>query len=151
MEGWRKGKILFFFLIFFLRWTIFKLFIEFVTILLLFYGVCFFWPQGTWLLASWVGMEPTLLGRQILNHWRIREVLRRGFLSEEEDEKRRRQKRVSGTGSGEGRIRAAISRPRNFPLAGFWCSPQMSSPSPVLTQLDPNSPRFEAQLLPPPA
>ena len=86
--------------------------------------MCFFWPQGTWLLASWVGMEPTLLGRQILNHWRIREVLRRGFLSEEEEEKRRRQKRVSGTGSREGRIRAAISRPETFPWQVFDAHPK---------------------------
>ena len=28
-------------------WTIFKVFIEFITVLFLFY-VLFFWPQGTW-------------------------------------------------------------------------------------------------------
>ena len=32
-------------------WTIFKVFIEFVTILLLFY-VLFFWPGGMWDLSS---------------------------------------------------------------------------------------------------
>ena len=32
-------------------WTIFKVFIEFVTILLLFY-VLVFWPRGTWDLSS---------------------------------------------------------------------------------------------------
>ena len=36
---------------FFLMWTIFKGFIEFVTILLLFY-VLVFWPRGTWDLSS---------------------------------------------------------------------------------------------------
>ena len=38
-------NILLFF--FFLVWTIFKVFIEFVAILLLFY-VLVFWPQGMW-------------------------------------------------------------------------------------------------------
>ena len=37
--------------IFLLIWTIFKVFIEFVTILLLFY-VLFFWPRSTWDLSS---------------------------------------------------------------------------------------------------
>ena len=36
-----------FFKRFWLMWTIFKVFIEFVTILLLFY-VLVFWPRGTW-------------------------------------------------------------------------------------------------------
>ena len=36
---------------FFLMWTIFKVFTEFVTILLLFY-VLVFWPRGTWDLSS---------------------------------------------------------------------------------------------------
>ena len=43
--------LLFFFLRFFLMWTIFKVFIEFVTILLLFY-VLVFWPRGMWDLSS---------------------------------------------------------------------------------------------------
>ena len=38
-------------------WTIFKVFIEFVTILLLFY-VLVFWPQGMWDLPG-PGIEPT--------------------------------------------------------------------------------------------
>ena len=65
----------FFFLRFFLMWTIFKVFIEFVTILLLFY-VLVFWPRGMWDLSS-----PTrnrtrtpFIGRRSLNHWTPREV-----------------------------------------------------------------------------
>ena len=41
----------FFFKIFFSMWTIFKVFIDFVTALLLFY-VLVFWPQGMWDLSS---------------------------------------------------------------------------------------------------
>ena len=37
--------------IFFLMWTVLKVFIEFVAILLLFY-VLFFWPRGMWDLSS---------------------------------------------------------------------------------------------------
>ena len=57
-------------------WTIFKIFIEFVIILLLFY-VFFSWPQGTWDLSC-----PTrdqthtpYIARQNLNHWTTREFL----------------------------------------------------------------------------
>ena len=64
-----------FFLKIFLMWTIFKVFIDFVTILLLF-CVLFFWPQGMWDLSS-----PTrdrtctpCIGRWSLNHWTTREV-----------------------------------------------------------------------------
>ena len=61
--------------IFFLRWIIFKVFIEFVTILLLFY-VLVFWLQGMWDLSSptrdWI-LTPCI-GRQSLNHWTTREV-----------------------------------------------------------------------------
>ena len=39
-------------------WTIFKVFIEFVTILLLF-SVLVFWPQGTWDPSSPTGIKPT--------------------------------------------------------------------------------------------
>ena len=46
---------LFFF--FFLMWTIFKVFIEFVIILLLFY-VLVFWPWGMWDLSTPTGIEP---------------------------------------------------------------------------------------------
>ena len=40
-----KNLVGFFFRFLFLMWTIFKVFIEFVTILLLFYTL-FFWPGG---------------------------------------------------------------------------------------------------------
>ena len=56
-------------------WTIFKVFTEFVTILLLFY-VLGLWPGAMWDLSS-----PTrdrtrtpCIGRQSLNHWTTREV-----------------------------------------------------------------------------
>ena len=45
-------NILGFFLRFFLMWIIFKVFIEFVTILLLFYVLAFYWLRGTWDLSS---------------------------------------------------------------------------------------------------
>ena len=71
----------FFFLKIFMMWTIFKVFIEFVTILLLFY-VLVFWPGGMWDLSS-----PTrdrthtpCMGRRSLNHWTTREVPKRSFL-----------------------------------------------------------------------
>ena len=61
---------------FFLMWIIFKVFVEFVTTLLLFY-VLFFCPQGMWDLSS-----PTrdqthtpYIGRQtLINKWTVREV-----------------------------------------------------------------------------
>ena len=60
---------------FFLRCTNLKVFIDFVTILLLFY-VLVFWPRGLWDLSS-----PTrdrthtiYIGRQSLNYWTTREV-----------------------------------------------------------------------------
>ena len=56
-------------------WTIFRVFIEFVTILLLFH-VLVFWLRGMWDLSS-----PTrdrtctpCIGRRSLNHWTAREV-----------------------------------------------------------------------------
>ena len=56
-------------------WTIFKVFIEFITILLLFY-VFFFWSQGTWDLSSptkdWTCTP--CIGKWSLNHWTTREV-----------------------------------------------------------------------------
>ena len=55
-------------------WTIFKVFIEFVTILLLF---CFAsWPRGTWDLSSLTrgGTCTPCIGRRSLNHWTTREV-----------------------------------------------------------------------------
>ena len=51
-------------------WTVFKVFVEFVTILLLF-CVLVFWPQGMWDLSS-PTRERTCTpctGRQSLNHW----------------------------------------------------------------------------------
>ena len=63
--------------LFFLMWIIFKVFIEFVTISLLFY-VLFFWPRGMWDLSS-----PTrdqthtpCTGRRNLNQCTTREVPR---------------------------------------------------------------------------
>ena len=70
---WRKFKIsnfkntsigflhflLFLVVVFFLMWTILKVFIEFMTILLLFY-VLFFWPQGMWDLSSSTGDQTAL-------------------------------------------------------------------------------------------
>ena len=40
-------------------WTIFKVFIEFVTILLLFYVLFFFGPEACGILAPRPGIEPT--------------------------------------------------------------------------------------------
>ena len=60
---------------FFLMWTIFKLFSEFVTILLLFYAL-FFWLWGMWDLSSLTRDQTHTLcvGRWSLNHWTDREV-----------------------------------------------------------------------------
>ena len=61
---------------FFLMWTIFKVFIECVTILLLFY-VLFFWQRGMGDLCypTRDGTLTPCVGRQSLNHWNAREVL----------------------------------------------------------------------------
>ena len=64
-----------FFLRFILMWTIFKVFVEFVTILLLFY-VLVFWLRGMWDLSP-PTRDRTLtpcIGKQSLNHWTTREV-----------------------------------------------------------------------------
>ena len=57
-------------------WTILKVFIEFVTTLLLFY-VLVFWPPGMWDLISptrnWTLI--TCVGRWSLSHWTAREIL----------------------------------------------------------------------------
>ena len=45
----------------FLMWIIFKVFVEFVTILLLFYA---FWPQGMWDLTPQPGIKPALCTRR---------------------------------------------------------------------------------------
>ena len=83
-----------FFLIDFLTWTIFKVFIEFVTILLLFYVLVFwpcfiefvtilllfyvlvFWPRGMWDFSSPTRdrTQTPCIGRWSFNHWTAREV-----------------------------------------------------------------------------
>ena len=57
-------------------WIIFKVFIEFVTIVLLFVKFCFFWPKGMWGLSSLTkdGICTTCVGKQDLNPWTTREV-----------------------------------------------------------------------------
>ena len=63
-------KISFLFFSFFFMWTILKIFIEFVTTLLLFYGLVF-WPQkacGILTLDQGWNSHPCI-GRQSLNHW----------------------------------------------------------------------------------
>ena len=59
----------------FLMWTIFKVFIEFVTILLLFY-VLVFWPRAMWDLSSRTRDRncTPCIGRRSLKHWTAREV-----------------------------------------------------------------------------
>ena len=58
-----------------LMWTINTVFIEFVTILLLFFALVF-WPRGMWDLSSptrdWT--HTPCIGRWSLNHWTVREV-----------------------------------------------------------------------------
>ena len=65
--------------IYFLMWTIFKVSIEFVTILSLF-CVLVFWPQGMWDLNSLTrGQTHTpCIGRWSPNHWTTREVPKSG-------------------------------------------------------------------------
>ena len=60
----------------FLMWTIFKVFIEYVTMLLLFY-VLIFWPQSMWDFSSPARDQAhtPCIGRQSLNHWTTREGL----------------------------------------------------------------------------
>ena len=62
-------------------WTIFEVFIEFVTILFLLYALVF-WPQGMWDLISLTRYQTHTLcnGRQNLNHWTTRKVLFSPFL-----------------------------------------------------------------------
>ena len=57
-------------------WTIFKVFIDFVTILLLFFYVLVFWPQGMWDLSSLTRdrTRTPCFGRRSLNHRTAREV-----------------------------------------------------------------------------
>ena len=65
----------FFFNIFFLMWTIVKVFIEFVTILLLF-CILVLWPQGMWDLTSLIRdrIYVPYIGKQSLHQWTTREV-----------------------------------------------------------------------------
>ena len=59
---------------FFLMWTIFKVFSEFVTMLFLFY-VLSFCPQGMWNLCSLIRIKPTLPALEgSLNHRTSKEV-----------------------------------------------------------------------------
>ena len=72
---WYLISFIFFFWDFFLMWTIFKVFTEFVTILLLFY-VLVFWLWGMWDPSS-LTRDRTCTpctGRQSLTHWFTREV-----------------------------------------------------------------------------
>ena len=57
-------------------WTIFKVFTEFVTILVLFYVLVFWGPQAMWDLNSPTRGQtyPPCTGRQSLHHWATREV-----------------------------------------------------------------------------
>ena len=63
------------FLKIFKMWTILKVFIEFVTILLLFYGLVF-WLQGMWDLSSLTRDQThtSCIIRGSLNHWTAREL-----------------------------------------------------------------------------
>ena len=63
------------FFFFFFLWTISKVFIEFVTILLLFY-VLVFWPQGMWNLNSPTRDQTRTpcVERRNLNHWTAQDV-----------------------------------------------------------------------------
>ena len=63
-----------FFQIFFM-WTIFKVFIEFVIVMLLFY-VLIFWQQGVQDLSSLTRNQTSTpcIGRRRLNHWTSKEV-----------------------------------------------------------------------------
>ena len=80
-KGWKEDAVFFLEFFFFLMWTIFKVFIEFVTILLLFY-VLVFWPQGMWDLSSPARdrTRTPCTGRRSLNHWTAREVLEDALL-----------------------------------------------------------------------
>ena len=77
---WSDFRTCFFLSFFFLMWTILKVFIEFVTILLL-PCVLNFWPWGMWKLSSqtrnWT--HTSCIGRQSLNHWMAREEPRAHF------------------------------------------------------------------------
>ena len=61
------------FLKIFFMWTIFKVFTEFVTILLLFY-ILVFWPQGMWDLSSLTRDWTSCMKGEVLNRWIFRQV-----------------------------------------------------------------------------
>ena len=64
--------------------TIFKVFIEFVTLLLLFYGFWLLGQEACRILVPWPGTEPTLpaLKGEVLDHWTASEVHRLNFFLE---------------------------------------------------------------------
>ena len=69
---------------FFLMWTILKVFIKFVTVLLLFYALVF-GCQECEILVPWPGIElkPSALeGKESLKHWTTREVPAHLFLNQ---------------------------------------------------------------------
>ena len=59
----------------FVCWFVFRVFFEFVVILLLFY-VLVFWPRGMWDLSSLTRDQTRTpcIGKQSPNHWTTREV-----------------------------------------------------------------------------
>ena len=57
--------VLFFYDFLFLMWTIFKVFTESVKVLFLFY-VLVFGPQGTWIFAAQIGIEPTAPAMEVI-------------------------------------------------------------------------------------
>ena len=74
INAWQHDSTCFFFTV--LLWTIFKVFIKSVTVLILFFQVLAFWPRGMWDLISlardW-SCSPCF-GRRNLNYWAAREV-----------------------------------------------------------------------------
>ena len=52
-------RAIFFFFFFFLMWTTFTVFLEFATVLLLFYVLVFFGPEACGISAPRPGIEPT--------------------------------------------------------------------------------------------
>ena len=63
-------------------WIILKVFMEFVTILLLFY-VMVFWPRGMWDLSPPTRdqTQTPCIDRQSLNHWTVNKILNWKFHS----------------------------------------------------------------------
>ena len=76
MSHWASYQYLFFFLM----CTIFKVFFEFVVILLYFPSLKMFWVfyyKACEILSPWVGNQSRTphIGRQGLNHWTSRDIL----------------------------------------------------------------------------